>query len=532
MIYKISAEVIFVIGIEEQNGTPVLPPYGLNKSELDAIQKKLVELCHKFQPHYLPLIYPAIYKGKHILIIRAPAGDLRPYRVPKSLGDKNQTNAPYIRFSSKTIEAKGDFLRQLEELTARIPYDDRINQKASIDDLSLSLIRSHLQQTKSSLFEESHQIPFPELCRQMEIAKGDVEELRPLNIGLLFFCEDPWKFIPKSEINFTMHKDLVGRDFTEKIFNGPIQQQLKNALDFIKTNVIEEGVSKVENKAEAERFYNYPYLAVEEVLANAVYHKGYDQRSPIEVQIFPYDRIEVISYPGPMPPIDNEALKKERITSRNYRNRRIGDFLKELKLTEGKATGFPLIYNEMRKNGSHGPEFYTDKDRTLFQAILYVHPRFKHTEEKKPHGGTKMTPGRIQDGYEKVQSWNQANKMDFRTLEDVDALLSFLLEQNKDQVDDQVHKIIEKLHKRTYDQVNDQVSDQVKTILNYCSGQSRKSKEILNKLGYKSHTDTFNRILKPLIRLDWLAYTIPDKPKSSNQEYFTTEKGKLLVKML
>ncbi|MFP3861258.1 MAG: hypothetical protein ACLFUW_10580 [Bacteroidales bacterium] len=123
-----------------------------------------------------PSFFIFLYKGEYL---RLPS---------QSLGGKEQIKVPYIRFSSNTIEAKGDFLRQLEELTARIPFDDRMNQKASIDDLSLSLIRSHLQQTKSSLFEESHQIPFPELCRQMEIVKGDVEEQRPLNVGLLFFC--------------------------------------------------------------------------------------------------------------------------------------------------------------------------------------------------------------------------------------------------------------------------------------------------------------------------------------------------------
>ena len=162
---------------------------------------------------------------------------------------------------------------------------------------------------------------------------------------------------------------------------------------------------------------------------------------------------------------------------------------------------------------------------------MYVHPWFKKAEVKKAHDGTGMTPGKYKAGSEKELSWNQVNKVDFRTLEDVDALLNFLLKQNNDQVGDQVREISEKLNKPTYDQVNDQVSDQVKTILNYCSEQSRKSKEIFNKLGYKSHTDIFNRILKPLIKLDWLAYTIPDKPKSSNQEYYTTEKGKLLVKM-
>jgi ATP-dependent DNA helicase RecG len=47
------------------------------------------------------------------------------------------------------------------------------------------------------------------------------------------------------------------------------------------------GAIGVQNQAEALRFYNYPYEAVEEVLSNVVYHKGYDLSKPIEVQIFP-----------------------------------------------------------------------------------------------------------------------------------------------------------------------------------------------------------------------------------------------------
>lgn len=34
---------------------------------------------------------------------------------------------------------------------------------------------------------------------------------------------------------------------------------------------------------EADRFFNYPYAAVEEALSNAVYHRAYDVREPIEV---------------------------------------------------------------------------------------------------------------------------------------------------------------------------------------------------------------------------------------------------------
>ena len=41
--------------------------------------------------------------------------------------------------------------------------------------------------------------------------------------------------------------------------------------------------------------YNYPYAALEEALANAVYHRGYDIREPIEVRV-EKDMIEIVSF--------------------------------------------------------------------------------------------------------------------------------------------------------------------------------------------------------------------------------------------
>lgn len=167
--------------------------------------------------------------------------------------------------------------------------------------------------------------------------------------------------------------DESGRNFIEKKFDGPIQVQLTNALSFLKTNVIQEYVKKVPEQPEALRFFNYPYVAIEEVLANAIYHRGYDNDNPVEVNVF-QDRIEVLSFPGPLPPMNKQSLQQRRIVARDYRNRRIGDFLKELKLTEGRSTGFPAIYDSMENNDSPDPSFETDDDLTYFLATIPIHP--------------------------------------------------------------------------------------------------------------------------------------------------------------
>jgi ATP-dependent DNA helicase RecG len=58
------------------------------------------------------------------------------------------------------------------------------------------------------------------------------------------------------------------------------------------------------------------------------------------------------------------------------RNRRIGEFFKELKLAEGRGTGVPKILRKMAENGSPQPIFEFDETRTYFRVILPTHPQY------------------------------------------------------------------------------------------------------------------------------------------------------------
>ncbi|MCL2027606.1 MAG: putative DNA binding domain-containing protein [Bacteroidales bacterium] len=369
-----------IIGIDEQEGKPILPPVGLNENSLDKIQKEIITLAHQIQPNYIPIIQPYVLENKNILVLWCPAGDRRMYTAPAILQFKKQSNGKqvqrhaYVRIGSQTLIAKDETLRQLQEISVRVPFDDQANNQATINDFDLGLILSYLQEIKSELYDEGLKIPLSDLARSMNIAKGPNEFLRPLNVGLLFFSQQPEKYFPCAWIEIVLHKDESGEQFEEHYFKGPLHTQLRNALSFIKTNIIGEKVVKVEDRAEADRFFNFPYRAIEEALANAVYHKSYEKREPIEVQIW-HDKIEIVSFPGPVPSIEENDLKNNlRVTPREYRNRRIGDFLKELDLTEGRGTGFPAINRAMENNGSPKPIFKTNNERTYFLTILPVHP--------------------------------------------------------------------------------------------------------------------------------------------------------------
>ena len=66
-----------------------------------------------------------------------------------------------------------------------------------------------------------------------------------------------------------------------------------------------------------------------------------------------------------------EAIRHAKsLRSRRYRNVRLGDCLKELGLTEGRATGIPTIQDELRANGSPLSTIETDEERSFFLIDL------------------------------------------------------------------------------------------------------------------------------------------------------------------
>lgn len=114
-------------------------------------------------------------------------------------------------------------------------------------------------------------------------------------------------------------------------------------------------------------------MAFEEALVNAVYHRSYEEREPVEVRIS-REELAILSLPGPDRSIRLADFEAGRAVSRRYRNRRIGEFLKELELTEGRSTGVPKILKAMAANGSSPPKFETDDDRAAYLIRLPVHP--------------------------------------------------------------------------------------------------------------------------------------------------------------
>ena len=153
----------------------------------------------------------------------------------------------------------------------------------------------------------------------------------------MLFSEKPESFFPYTQVEIVEFPEGdAGAFYEQEPITGPLTRQIERTLHFLKDKLVKEKVVKPAHKAESIRIYSYPYQAIEEIVVNAFYHRDYQQREPIEIRIYA-NSIIFINQGGPDRSIRLEAFNQGQVRSRRYRNRRLGEFLKELELTEGRT---------------------------------------------------------------------------------------------------------------------------------------------------------------------------------------------------
>jgi predicted HTH transcriptional regulator len=96
-----------VIGQDcDANGRPVFPPVGLAENQLDKIQRELLAHCQLIQPPYFPTLGIEEVQGRKLIVLWAPGGQTRPYKVPTAVTAKHKTWHHYIRRYASTVEPR------------------------------------------------------------------------------------------------------------------------------------------------------------------------------------------------------------------------------------------------------------------------------------------------------------------------------------------------------------------------------------------------------------------------------------------
>ena len=189
-----------------------------------------------------------------------------------------------------------------------------------------------------------------------------------------------------------------------------------------------------------------------------------------------------------MPSLKIEDLNQDSVHVRTYRNRRIGDFLKELHLTEGRCTGVPKIHRAMAVNGSPPAIFQTDEESRYFLTILPLHP--EASRHVKSSLNTQVTgPTHRYTGVFPIETLP----------EDLKTLINNL---KKSSTTKDLHSTIQKL----------------------CAWQPLTAQQLADLLQRKDKKHFVRSHLTPMIRKGELHYLFPEDEDSPNQAYVYDKK--------
>jgi len=518
-----------LIGVAEnpKTKTAVRPVKGLTTYEIGEIQKDMIGYNNLVKPYYAPRLSIEDVDQQQIIVLWVIAGGERPYEVPETITAKHKTWKYFIRKYASSIETKGTDKEELIALSNNIPFDDRANTQAAITNISMVLVQNHLRKIGSKLVDDIGRLSNVEVLQQMALLSGPEEHLFPRNVALMLFTEKPHTFFPYTWVEIVYFpKGASDKEFIEKTIDGPVQQQIADTLNWLRNNILQEKVIKIPGQAEALRAWNYPYPALEETIANCLYHRNYQEREPVTIRIEP-DAILLYNSGGPDRSIKREDFVTGKAIPKRYRNRRLGDFLKELKLTEGHATGLPALKKAMKSNGSPEPVFDFDEERTWFQVMMPIHPAFKI-----------RIPFTI-DLSKVLWNLEGINNLLEQILEYVDidysggidgGIAEFVLD-----IDSQAFEVISQIDEGVTGGIAggiaEGIADKFIKVLGIAK-ESTSRKDILNKLNMVNNANNFETYIQPLVAINWLTMTIPDKPTSPKQQYLTTLKGRLILEFL
>ncbi len=166
-------------------------------------------------------------------------------------------------------------------------------------------------------------------------------------------------------------------------FGGCLTKQIDDILTFINLN--NSLVAKITGNAQRSEKQSYPSVAIREAVINAVVHRSYFNKSPIQIEIFD-DRLTIMS-PGPLP----GGMKIEAVLEGKTlpRNPRIIKILNKLKYIEDYGTGIRRIISKYVDEEVH-PQFDAKEDfvKVILPNLNYIDKKLKTTNFKLGKGDT------------------------------------------------------------------------------------------------------------------------------------------------
>ncbi len=325
----------------------------------DALMKKIVGI--RSDGNILPLPIMSVEKFEFA------KGDLLVVEVSPAL-------IPPVRYRGRTfirIGPRRDIATESEE---RVLLEKRISYMATFDampcfgsslkDIDVQFIKQEylpqiidtdiLMTDKRSLQEQLAAIHLYDIANDC-----------PTNAAIILFGKNASFFLHGCYVQYV---HFAGEDTGSEILNerqirGSLCSILPKVENFVKDAIVTARPMPVSMLRE-QTVFNYPELALRELLMNACMHRDYQSNMPIRIYQFS-NRIEILNAGG----LYGEARPENFPTVNDYRNPIIAEAMRGMKYVNMFNRGIQRVKTMLRDNGNPEPVFNVSKI-TAFEVMV------------------------------------------------------------------------------------------------------------------------------------------------------------------
>jgi len=296
---------------------------------------------------------PAISVSRFVL----PGGEVAVLEtMPSPLPPVRYKGNVWIRVGPRRAVATEheEALLMERRISSALTFDAIPNHESSLEDLSEERFR--LTYLRQAVSEET--IRENNRSNRHQLASLRLYDLRndcPTNAGLIVLCDSPVRFLPGAYVQFVRYSgvDEASEVIFEKRAEGDLRTLL-STLDLLMDVNTRQWPVNIGGFREETR-YDYPRLALREVLVNAVMHRSYQSTAPIRWFWFS-DHIRISSPGGLWGEVRADNFPQQVA----YRNPVIAEAARVLGYANRFGMGVIRAGRALEQNGNPAAQFRFD----------------------------------------------------------------------------------------------------------------------------------------------------------------------------
>ena len=295
-----------------------------------------------------PDIPVAIEVFENIIILTIPEGRDKPYSCSKGF---------FLRVGPNSQKLGRNEIISFVQSEGRIRFDELVKAEANIQEaLDINKFERYLKFSNIS-----NVLPQEDILLNLGCCVKDEGTAKFTNAGLLFFSNEPIKYIPQAQVICALYKGTKKVNILDrKDLTGDLVTIIDEAVIFLKKHLnLRYEIKEIRRKEILE----LPEIALREAIVNAVCHRDYFEKGAnVMIEIFD-DRVE-ISNPGSLP----HGMAVEDFGKRSMtRNPTIASLLHRINYIEKMGTGINRMKEACIEVGVAEPIF----EITGFFTIIF-----------------------------------------------------------------------------------------------------------------------------------------------------------------